>query len=73
MGDGPALHPRRHRDGGQIVLSLPDRCEETTGGYEKVSDEAWREMRILYSHAAEGPLSGKISLKCTLGQPIMAK
>lgn len=42
-------------------------------GMMKVSDEAWREMRILYSHAAEGPLSGKISLKCTLGQPIMAK
>lgn len=35
MGDGPALHPRRHRDGEQVVLSLPDRCEETTGGYDE--------------------------------------
>lgn len=74
MGDGPALHPRRHRDGG-CKASCPFRtaAKKRQVGMMKVSDEAWREMRILYSRAAEGPLSGKISLKCTLGQPIMAK
>lgn len=72
-GMDPLCIPDAIAMGMQSVLSLPDRCEETTGGYDEVSDEAWREMRILYSHAAEGPLSGKISLKCTLGQPIMAK
>lgn len=33
----------------------------------------WQETSIMYACAAEGPLSGKISLKCTLGQPILAR
>ena len=33
----------------------------------------WQETSIMYARAAEGPLSGKISLKCTLGQPILAR
>ena len=38
----------------------------------KASREVRQEMIILYSRVAWGRLSGEISLKCTLGQPILA-
>ena len=59
--------------GMQSVLSLPDRCEETTGGYDEGFRRGMAGNAHLYSHAAEGPLSGKISLKCTLGQPVLSE
>lgn len=72
-GMDPLCIPDAIAMGMQSVLSLPDRCEEATGGYDEGFRRGMAGMRILYSHVAEGPLSGKISLKCTLGQPIMAK
>lgn len=39
----------------------------------KAPSEAWQETKILYSRTTRERLSGKISLKCTLGQPFLAK
>lgn len=71
MGDGRI--PDAIAMGSRSSCPFRTAAKKRQVGMMKVSDEAWREMRILYSHVAEGPLSGKISLKCTLGQPIMAK
>ena len=46
--------------------------EENLPRHRANSRKARQETSIMYACAAEGPLSGKISLKCTLGQPILA-
>lgn len=72
-GMDPLCIPDAIAMGGRSSCPFRTAAKKRQVGMMKVSDEAWREMRILYSRVAEGPLSGKISLKCTLGQPIMAK
>ena len=47
--------------------------EENLPRHRANSRKARQETSIMYACAAEGPLSGKISLKCTLGQPILAR
>ena len=37
----------------------------------KTPNKAWRETNILYPRATKERLSGRISLKCTLGQPVL--
>lgn len=67
------------------VPSAPTRGKISSSGYDPVAPSTqstrtggqniteWQETSIMYACAAEGPLSGKISLKCTLGQPILAR
>ena len=39
----------------------------------KTPNKAWRETNILYPRATKERLSGKKSLKCTLGQPVLSE
>ncbi len=39
----------------------------------KTPNKAWRETNILYPRATKERLSGRISLKCTLGQPVLSE
>lgn len=39
----------------------------------KTQNKAWRETNILYPRATKERLSGRISLKCTLGQPVLSE
>ncbi len=47
--------------------------EENLPRHRANNRKARQETSIMHACAAEGPLSGKISLKCTLGQPILAR
>ena len=39
----------------------------------KTPNKAWQETSILYPRATKERLSGRISLKCTLGQPVLSE
>ena len=39
----------------------------------KTPNKAWQETNILYPRATKERLSGRISLKCTLGQPVLSE